>query len=156
VTLRVRYVMADLVAVQQVTNVSIGTSQVTLIQIKAPTNQRVKITEISVSFAGTTNTNAPIQVQGMIQTTAGTASAGTPKPTDGDVQETIQTSTQITFTGEPTYSSILRSWYVHPQTGIVVPLSLKKPIVLKGGTYFGLVVLAANAVAGSAYIEFEE
>jgi hypothetical protein len=148
--------MADLAAIQQVTNVSIGTSQVTLVQIKAPTNQRVKITEISISFAGTTNTNAPVQVQGMIQTTAGTASAGTPKPIDGDIQETIQTTTQITFTAEPTYSNILRTWYVHPQTGITIPLSLIKPIVLKGGTYFGLVVLAANAVAGSAYIAFEE
>jgi hypothetical protein len=148
--------MADLVAVARSGAVSISTSALTLIQIKAPGNQRVKITQISVNFQGTVNTNAPVLVQCMIQTTAGTASSTTPLPTDGDVQETIQTTAQKTFTVEPTYSSILREWYVHPQTSVLAPESLKKPIVLKGGQYFGITVTAGVAVTGSAYIEFEE
>ena len=148
--------MADLVAVQRVSLVASGTSAQTYIQLNAPTNQRVKLKEVGISFAGTVNTNAPVNVQLVIQTTAGTASAGTPVATDGDVAETIQATTRVTFTAEPTYAGVLREWNVHPQTGIIVPLPLAKPPVLKGGTRVGLVVTAGVTVNASAYIEWEE
>jgi len=149
--------MADLIAVLRASAVSISTSALTLLQITAAAQQRVKLKEVGITFAGTVNTNAPVLVQLMVQTTAGTpGSTPTPVKTDGDMQETVQTTGAIGFSAEPTYGAVLREWYVHPQSGVIVPLPLGRPPVLKGGTRCGLVVTAANAVTGSAYVEFEE
>lgn len=148
--------MADLRFRQVVTNVSSGTTALTLIQFLAPTNQRVVIREVGISFAGTSNTNAPVLVQLMRQTTAGTKSAGSPVPVDSDTAETIQTAASITYTVEPTYGAILASWYVHPQTGIVIPMSTIRPPVIAGAGRVGFVVTAANTVSVSAYLEAEE
>ena len=149
--------MADLRAVQSVSAVSLSAAAAqTLIQLLAPTNQRVKLCEIGISFNGTVNTAVPVLVQLMLQTTAGTRTTGSPITEDGDDAETIQTVTGITFTVEPTYSSILRQWYVHPQTGAVLPLPIQRPITVKGAQRIALVANAPAAVSGSAYIEFEE
>ena len=149
--------MADLRFRQVVTNVSCtGAAAQTLIQLKAPTNQRMVIREIGVSFAGTTNTDAPALVRLMRQTTAGTSSTGTPAVIDDDLTETLQTVANITYTVEPTYGAVLASWYVHQQTGIIVPLSTIRPIVIKGGGRVGLVVTAGATVSASAYIEADE
>src|SRR6185369_17836172 len=120
---------------QIVTGVTLaGTTEQTLIQLLAPTNQRVKLTELSVSFKGTSNTDAPVQVRLMVQTSAGTASSGTPALIDADMAETIQTASRITFTVEPSYSTVIGTWQVHPQTGLILPMSTIKPPVIKGGT----------------------
>lgn len=150
--------MADLRFRQAVSAVACAAATAqTLIQFKAPTNQRVVIREISISFAGTTNTDAPALVQLMRQTTAGTASTSTTLvPIDDDLTETIQTVSNITYTVEPTYGGIIAAWYVHQQTGIVVPLSTIRPIVIKGGGRVGLVVTAGATVNASAYIEADE
>jgi len=149
--------MADLRFRQIVTGVTLaGTTEQTLIQLLAPTNQRVKLTELSVSFKGTSNTDAPVQVRLMVQTSAGTASSGTPALIDADMAETIQTASRITFTVEPSYSTVIGTWQVHPQTGLILPMSTIKPPVIKGGTRMALVALAPTTVTCSAYLECEE
>lgn len=149
--------MAALQARQKIAPVTTGTALKTIVQLLAPTNQRVKVNEIAISFNGVSNTDAPILVEGLVQTSAGTASAGTPVAVDGDMQETIQTATQLGFSStEPTAAGVLFSLYVHPQSGVIVPLPGNRPIVLKGGTRFGVRVTAAVAVSATGYIDFEE
>lgn len=149
--------MADLRFRQTFSAVSCTAATVkTVAQVKAPTNQRVVIREISISFQGTTNTDAPALVQLLRQTTAGTMTAGTPVAVDDDNTETIQSTTQYNATVEPTAGNILAEWYVHQQTGIIVPLSTIKPICIKGGGRIGLRVTAGATVSSAGYLECEE
>lgn len=150
--------MADLRFRQIVTGVSlVGAAEQTLIQLLAPTNQRVKLTEMSVSFKGTSNTDAPVQVRLVVQTAAGTASAGTLSLIDADIGETIQTASRITFTVEPSSpGAVIGTWQVHPQTGLIIPFSTIRPPIIKGGTRLALVALAPTTVTCSAYMECEE
>jgi hypothetical protein len=149
--------MADLPFVQTVTGVAlVAATQQTLFTLLAPTNQRVKISEISISFNGVSNTNTPVLVQFALATTTGTNSAGTPVIIDTSLPETVQTVTKITFTVEPTYTSIFETWYIHPQTGVIYPLPFRKPFVLGGGKRVGLLCNAPQAVSVAAKIEAEE
>jgi hypothetical protein len=72
---------------------------------------------------------------------------------DDSLPETIQSTSRITVTVEPTTGVSDGDWYVHPQTGVVIPL---KNIVIKGGGRLGLIVTAAVSVNASAYLECEE
>lgn len=144
--------MADLIFTQTVSALSLSTSALTIMQIVSPSNHRVRARRLRISFAGTVATNAPVKVLLNLQTTAGTASAGTPFCLNA-VAETIQSTSQITFIVEPTSTSAYGTWYVHPETGIDIPIT---DIVMPGGTRMGLVCLAANAVTLSAQLILEE
>src|SRR5205809_94781 len=99
--------------------ITTGTAIKTLIQLLAATNQRVKVGEFSCSFNGTSNTNAPILVEVLVQTSAGTlTNTTTLVKEDSAYGETIQTTGKDTATAEPTDSAAVKILeYVHPQTG---------------------------------------
>lgn len=149
--------MADLALAAVTPQITFSTSTVTLLQITAPTNQRLKVKEASVSFQGTSNTAAPIEVDVLRQTTAGTMTSLTPKLVDKDMQETIQSTAQHTATVEPTAGDILMSEAVHPQTGYTWQAPFGGEIKVQGGGRLGtrLVTPGAGGTAFARYI-YEE
>lgn len=128
----------------------------TVLQIVAPTNQRLLLKGFSVSFDGVASTDAPVQVHLVKQTTAGTSSPGTPVR-DGDPgSETIQTTSRIAITVEPTTTDILRRYEVHPQGGSIERAFDLDNIPIPGGTRLGLRCTAPNAVNCEGFMVVEE
>lgn len=128
----------------------------TILQMVAPTNQRLLLKGFSVSFDGISSTEAPVQVELLKQTTAGTSVAGTPVK-DGDPgSETIQTTSRITITVEPTASDVLRRYEVHPQGGGIERAFDLDSIPIPGGTRLGLRCTAPSAVNCTGFMVVEE
>lgn len=149
--------MADLKASARVAGVATGTAAKTLLQLVAPANQRNKILEISIGFHGTSNTDPPVTVDLCQQDTAGTSSALTLVKDDASKTETLQTAALQTFTAEPTTSTPIRTWSVHPQAGaLVIRFSEEDAIKLGGGKRLGLRVTTSVTQNADAYINFEE
>lgn len=150
--------MAGLRFRHQPAGITTGTAVKTLIQLLAATNQRVKVGEVSISFNGTSNTNAPILCEVLKQTSAGTLTNTTTlvKENAGD-GETIQTVGKDTATAEPTDSAaVLTQEYVHPQTGFLWQAPFGGEHVIIGAGRLGLRVTAANSVTASARAVGEE
>ena len=140
-----------------VAGVSTGTALKTIIQLVAPADQDVALTEWKIGFHGVNNTAEPIKVQLVRQTTAGTMSALTPRIKDGRLTgSTLRTTAQHTATAEPTTTDILDSWTIHPQTSGGWQWSEKTEIVIGATQRVGLIVTAANTVACDATLDFEE
>ena len=138
-----------------------GTSTKTLLQLVTPANQCVVIKEVSISFAGTSPTAAPIEVNLVWQTSAGTMTALTPLNETLGSGETIQCTAQRDATAEPTTTNVIRTWYVHPQLGLLwVPTMPWDEIIIRPGgsaRRMGLMVITPGAsVSTTAYIRFEE
>src|SRR5687768_9105276 len=116
--------------IAKITGVATGTALKTLLQVVAPTNQRVKIKEIGIGFHGISNTAEPILIQLMRQSTAGTMSALTLVKEDDTTPESIQSTAQHTATVEPTAGDVIRTWTIHPQTSMVYQLPLGDEIIV--------------------------
>jgi hypothetical protein len=133
----------------------------TVLQISAPSAQRVAIQQVTVSFDGTVNTNTPVLVQWYRQTSAGTTSgsAAVIKKKDPDIGTALNTTVADGFTAEPSYGDQGPIILIHPQTGVIYPLPLPGiggEEILAGGTKFGLVCTAPQAVNAVCTIEGEE
>ncbi len=150
--------MAGLRLRQQPAGISTGTSIKTLIQLLAATNQCVKIGEASISFNGTSNTNAPILCEMVKQTSAGTLSNTTTLvKEDASRAETIQTVGKDTSTIEPTDSgAVTLLEYVHPQTGFLWQAPYAQEQFIIGAGRLGLRVTAANSVTAGSRMVGEE
>lgn len=127
----------------------------TVAQLVAAANHRVAVTELEISFNGTTNTNEPVRVDVVRQTDAGTSTALTPVKR-GDFGETLQTTARHTATVEPTTTDVIKSFLVHPQQGWAWQARLDDPIDVPGGTRLGVRVLAPAGVSAVTRLEFEE
>lgn len=136
--------------------IATGTALKTLLQLIAPSDQDVALRELGISFAGVDATDAPILVQLMLQTTAGTMTSLTVLHTDRRLTSNFRTTAQHTATAEPTASTVLRSWYVHPQCGLIVPFRDDAPLIVLAGTRLGLTVTAADGVNCQPHLIFEE
>lgn len=123
-----------------------GTALKTMVQIVAAANHGVLITEIGISFKGTSNTDAPILVQVARQSTAGTMSALTPVKDPDDTDETLQTTAQQAASAEPTTGNVLMAELVHPQTGWNWQARFGEEIKISGGDRLGIRVTAGSAV----------
>ena len=119
----------------------------TVLQIVAPTNQRVAVKGWSVSFDGIVAGRVPVTVQVMRQTTAGTMSTTTQcVKEDPNGSETIQTLMRYNATVEPTYSEILDTQFIHPQTGVEYPFAFDEELILNGGSRLAIVCNAPDNV----------
>jgi hypothetical protein len=148
--------MAGVLGHATTAEITTGTSLKTLLQVVAASNHRIKILGIEVYFKGIVGTDAPIRVRILRQTTAGTMSSLTPvKNCDGD-DETLQTTAQHTATAEPTAGDILKTWEVHPQTGLVFLFPMGQEIIVKGGGRLGVDVLAGVSTSAVASLIFDE
>jgi len=148
--------MAGLNAFAQTDQIATGTAKKTLLQLVAAANHRVLVGEISVSFKGTTNTDAPILVEVARQSDAGTMSALTPAKNNVDDAETLQTTAQHTATAEPTETDVVMAREVHPQGGFDWMAPFGKEIVVSGGDRLGIAVTAGVDVNAVASMRFEE
>ena len=144
--------MAGISARAQTGSITTGTSAITLLQVVAATNTRVVVKSISVSFAGTSPTAAPILVDVLRQSTAGTMMSLTVVKEPNLGSETIQTTAQHTAEVEPTAGDVVAREYVHPQTGVI----FSEPITVLGGTRLGVRVTAAASTSAVVRVEFEE
>ena len=127
----------------------------TVIQIVAPTNQRLKLKEWGVFFDGVSGTAEPVQVRLLRQTTAGTMSALTPV-SRVPISETIQTTAQHTATAEPTAGDVLDVIECHPQGGYEKIFAPGDEIIMAGGGRIGIECTAPATVNVRAKFAWEE
>jgi hypothetical protein len=136
-----------------------GTAQ-TVIQIVAPTNQRLRITEYEFSFDGTNSANTPCQVKVERQTGGTfTNTAVAPKKINdlSNVAETLQASSKTAVTVEPTESDVLR-WPTIPVFGgtVVIPLPPGQEDYIPGGSLLGIKLTAPQGVNAFVTVRYEE
>jgi len=118
----------------------------TVLQIKAPTNQRLVLTSLRLlgkQPAGGTDT--PVKVR-ITRSTAnfGTGSAVTPAKNDPTDSETVQSTAAGNFTVEPTSPTDGGLWYeFSPQAGIIEPFAPGQEIKIPGGQALNVECTAA-------------
>lgn len=124
------------------------TTAKTILQLVAPTNQRVRLKSLSLTFDGTSTTAEPVAIRVLRQTSA---IGGSPTTVTGvrtcAGSETVQTTAAQSAGGtEPTASDVLFRFNIHPQGGIVYPVPLDLGIEIPGGTRLGVEVTAPATV----------
>lgn len=130
----------------------------TIVQITAAPNHRVRVYSLDLYFDGTQNSAIPIECRYGWITTAGTLATGSFAPLDSSATETFQTQVGINATAEPTYLNYLKTFTIHPQTGMTTifdEISRSAP-TLGGGKIFGVVLTAQAAVNVRGSLEIEE
>jgi hypothetical protein len=140
--------MADL-------NISVPTGEVSLvaataktcITMTAPANQRLKLLGFEVYGKSASPTDTPVKCElYRITTDGGTATTITPAPNDDDEAETPQGVYKGNYTVEPTtLGALLRTFEVHPQTGIIYMFPVGQEIRVKGGKELGMRLTAVAA-----------
>lgn len=127
----------------------------TVLQLIAPTNQRLVVKRWGIFFDGTSATGEPVVIKLIKQSTAGTATAQTPVMLSAG-SETLQATGSYNATVEPTTTAVLDIIEIHPQMGWqeFIPLDQVLPVV--GGTRLGIVVTAPATVNCVAKIIYEE
>lgn len=136
--------------------ITLSTSPKTVLQICAGTNHRVVVTEVSISFKGTSATAAPILVEVLRQTTAGTISSIAPTKGNSSDDESLVVTVGHTATAEPTASDVLLAEEIHPQTGYTWQAPFGGAIPVPGGGRLGIRATAAATVTVLARIRGEE
>lgn len=105
----------------------------TVLQILAPTNQRIQLVSFALSFVGNT-AGYPVVIRLLKQTSAGTMTTGTPVLLLPG-SETPQAGIFHSATGtEPTASDVYEDWTCQPTGNLLIPLSILVP----GGGRVGL------------------
>jgi hypothetical protein len=130
----------------------------TVLQIKAPTNQRVRIKTIRVTGEGIVVTDKPIFSR-LTRSSAnfGTGTSATPGKINTSNGETIQSSCAKNFTVEPTSPSAT-GYEVnsHPQNGFMEQFQFDSPLEIAGGNSINVECTAAQAQTVVCSITFEE
>ena len=128
----------------------------TILQLVAPSSQRVALLGFAVAFDGVSSTAEPVQVEILRQTSAGTSSAGTPVKDDDSITDALRTTSRITFTVEPTSGDVLRRYNVHPQTGFERVFGPDEEIIIGGSDRLGIRCTAPVGVNVTGHMIFEE
>ena len=85
-------------------------------------------------------------------TTDGTMTAVTPVKQNDSLAEGIGATAAKPNSGEPTTGDVLRTWYVHPQTGLVAMFAPDARPVVGGGDRIGIQVTAPDVVSCNVYL----
>jgi len=130
----------------------------TVLSITAPANHRVKLKGLEVFGKGTSTTDTPMKVEvSRVTTDGGTATTLTPAKNDENAGETPLSTVRGSYTAEPsTYGANLKTWEVHPQTGLVVFFPPGDEVVIKGGNEIAVRITAAQAQTVSVNAYYEE
>lgn len=114
-----------------------GVAVLTLMQLIAAANKRVRINRITISGKGVLNTDEPVTLEALIQTTAGTPDGSPPTvaKTNPSDDETLAVTATDGFTVEPTAGAIIASQALHPQSALVwtFPAGIRDCFVPGGG-----------------------
>ncbi len=131
----------------------------TVLQIKAPTNQRVTMKKLVITgkqAAG--GTDAPVLVR-LTRSTAnfGTGTGVTPIKLDPGMGETVQSTSAKNFTVEPTSpTDALMSFEVQPQSGIIEPYGFGAEPKIPGGQSLNIELTSAATPTLTVTAIFEE
>ena len=128
----------------------------TVLQVKAPANQRVKIKGWGVYFDGTSVSAEPVNIKLVFQSTAGTMSAVTPAKCQPSMSETIQSTASVDASAEPTSGDVLQYRNIHPQSGYEHIFGVADEDVIAGGGRVGIVCTAPATVNVIPWIKCEE
>jgi hypothetical protein len=130
----------------------------TILNVINAANGLIRITELGVSFDGTSSSAEPVTVElcSSTQGAAGTSTSHTIVQCRGPTR-TVQATAARNYTAEPTTLTVIRRWLVHPQTGIVVQFPLgREPEQVTTADGLCIRCTSPAAVNAQAYIEFEE
>ena len=131
----------------------------TVVSVVRSANIPIRITELGVSFDGTSGTAEPVVVELCSSTQAGAGTAGstpTPVQTSG-ATATASATGALNYSAEPTVLTVLKTWLVHPQTGIVLQFPLgREPQQNTTSDALCIRCTAPATVNCRAYLEFEE
>ena len=109
---------------------------------------------------GTSNTDTPVKVELLkaASIASGTAGSVTASALDPDYAETLQATATGNYSAEPTYTTAvtIRTWEVHPQTGLVVYFPMHDEIKVKGGGVFAVRMTSNQAETMSVNLIYEE
>lgn len=134
----------------------VGGTAKTILQLASAANSLVAVQEVTVTFDGTVAANTPVIVQLVRQTSAGTMTNRTPLKLK-DTSTALQSSGQENASAEPTVGDMIRTYHIHPQAGVLYPLSLPDgEVEMAGGTRFAVKVNAVQNVNCLATIIAEE
>ena len=141
----------------------------TVLSLATAPNHAIRITELGISFDGIVNTDKPGLVCLVMLSADGTKTAlstaaqtdpttavGTIHKLDEAIADTLDTSGGYAYTVEPTISKILGSWYVHPQTGIVLPANDLGMVIIPASSFVAVWAKFVAAVNLGVYLKFEE
>jgi len=150
--------MAGLIGIARTNEIALSASTAkTVLQLVAPSNQRLKLLRWGLYFDGSSATDSPVYIRLLRQTTAGTmTSLSIVKNNSGD-SETLQGTAQHTATVEPTAGDVVDSINVHPQGGgyeVIFPVG--QEIIIPGGGRIGIECTAGASVNVTAKFIYEE
>ena len=128
----------------------------TIWEMTAAANHRVLIHELSIMFKGVSVGSEPVTIELTRFATTGTGTGGTSQKVDPDYSETLQATWKYDDSVEPTSQTILRTWYIHPQSGIIYPLPFDRLIPVPGADLVGIRCTADDAVTVGAHFLAEE
>lgn len=130
----------------------------TIMMVINAANGLVRLTEIGVSFDGTSASAEPVTVElvSSTQATAGTNTAHTIAQCRGPTR-TVQTTAARNYSAEPTVLTVLKRWLVHPTSGLVLQSPLgREPEQVTTADGLGIRCTAPANVNVQGYMEFEE
>ena len=139
-------------------------SNFTILQIVAPVDQSLVVTEWCISFPGTT-LDEPIRVDVLRLTSAGNMTALTPKPINvlDDVNAAthpVRSSALVgvapPFNSEPSYGGVLATAKVSNRVSFVRNLKIDEQFIVTAGGRLGIRVNSTVAVNAVAYFDYEE
>jgi hypothetical protein len=150
--------MAGLLCIAQTSEVAlVAATAKTILQLTAPTNQRLKVKRWGVFFDGIANDAEPVEIRLLRQTTVGTGGDVLTPVLQVAGSETIQTSGLSDIdVAEPTAGDVVDVAEVHPQSGYEVIIPFDMPIEIPGGGRMGIECIAPAAVNVRAKMIFEE
>ena len=134
----------------------VATTAKTIFEMTAAANHRVFLHEISIMFKGISVSNEPVTIELTRFATTGTGTAGTSQKVDPDYSETLQATWKYNDSVEPATQTVLRTWYIHPQSGMIYPLPFDRSIPIPGSDLIGIRCTADDAVTVGAYFVAEE
>jgi hypothetical protein len=136
-----------------------GGSPQTVLQLIAPTNQRLRVTQYEIMFDGVNSANTPASVQIMRQTAGTFSTSVTPKKRSESsaTGETLQATAKTGQTVAATAGDILHDWFAPVFGGfVIVPLPPGQEDMVQGGTILGVLVNPAQTVDVKVTILYEE
>lgn len=133
----------------------------TVIQLVPAVNHRIALIGYGLGSRGTSNTQAPGQVDIVRQAEAGTASPLTLTKDGGEDAATLDITGQQTFTAEPATTTPQRTHGLHPQAAFDIRDAYSHEITAGGAAQSGSFRLGIRATfpdvqTVEAYLQFEE
>ena len=137
----------------------VGGTPVTVLQLIAPAQQRLRITQYEIQFDGVNSANTPATIQIMRQTGGTFGTSITPKKRNENsaTGETLQATAKTAQSVAPTAGDIIHDWFGPVFGGfLVVPCPPGQEDYVQGGGILGVYINAAQTVDVKVTVLYEE